>query len=187
MQCKTIMGSYTQSNDTYACDNSNCMLSCASPEFGARCYGLQQNFLDGTSCTGGGKCSNGVCEGGSVGREITSWIDRHLSIVIGVAAGVGGALLLCIFCCCWRSYRRRSKLKKYAAAHPPVPYQGSSRRNRGGPTGPPPMGQYNNGFAPPPGPPPPQGSSGPWAPNPHAPNGNVPMPPPVHRSSVRYA
>ncbi|CAN9426650.1 unnamed protein product [Alternaria alternata] len=186
MQCKTIMGSYTQSNDTYACDNSNCMLSCASPEFGARCYGLQQNFLDGTSCTGGGKCSNGVCEGGSVGREITSWIDRHLSIVIGVAAGVGGALLLCIFCCCWRSYRRRSKLKKYAAAHPPVPYQGSSRRNRGGPTGPPPMGQYNNGFAPPPGPPPPQGSSGPWAPNPHAPNGNVPMPPPVHRSSVRY-
>ena len=58
MQCKTIMGSYTQSNDTYACDNSNCMLSCASPEFGARCYGLQQNFLDGTSCTGGGKCVN---------------------------------------------------------------------------------------------------------------------------------
>ncbi|EOA90906.1 uncharacterized protein SETTUDRAFT_100995 [Exserohilum turcica Et28A] len=58
MQCKTIMGSYTQGNDTYACDNSNCMLSCASPEFGARCYGLQQNFLDGTSCTGGGTCQN---------------------------------------------------------------------------------------------------------------------------------
>jgi hypothetical protein len=59
LQCKTIMGSYTQTNDTYACDNSNCMISCASPEFGAnRCYGLQQNFLDGTGCTGGGKCSN---------------------------------------------------------------------------------------------------------------------------------
>lgn len=57
-QCKTIMGSYTQGNDTYACDNSNCMLSCASPEFGNTCYGLQQNFLDGTSCTGGGKCQN---------------------------------------------------------------------------------------------------------------------------------
>jgi hypothetical protein len=59
LQCKTIMGSYTQTNDTYACDNSNCMISCASPEFGVnRCYGLQQNFLDGTGCTGGGKCSN---------------------------------------------------------------------------------------------------------------------------------
>lgn len=58
-QCKTVMGSYTQGNDTYACDNSNCMISCASPEFGPRvCYGLQQNFLDGTPCTGGGTCSN---------------------------------------------------------------------------------------------------------------------------------
>jgi len=58
-QCKTVMGSYTQGNDTYACDNSNCMLSCASPEFGRGvCYGLQQNFLDGTSCTGGGTCQN---------------------------------------------------------------------------------------------------------------------------------
>ncbi|KAH7392663.1 Metallo-peptidase family M12-domain-containing protein [Pyrenochaeta sp. MPI-SDFR-AT-0127] len=59
MQCKTVMGSYTQGNDTYACDNSNCMLSCASPEFGRNvCYGLQQNFLDGTPCTGGGSCNN---------------------------------------------------------------------------------------------------------------------------------
>lgn len=58
-QCKTVMGSYTQGNDTYACDNSNCMLSCASPEFGRGvCYGLQQNFLDGTPCVGGGTCQN---------------------------------------------------------------------------------------------------------------------------------
>jgi hypothetical protein len=58
-QCKTVMGSYTSGNDTYACDNSNCMLSCGSPEFGrGTCYGLQQNFLDGTSCTGGGTCRN---------------------------------------------------------------------------------------------------------------------------------
>ncbi|CAA9960203.1 hypothetical protein CFE70_003648 [Pyrenophora teres f. teres 0-1] len=192
MQCKTIMGSYTQGNDTYACDNSNCMLSCASPEFGARCYGLQQNFLDGTSCTGGGKCVNGVCQGGSVGKEITTWIDSHLPLVIGLAAGLGGALLLCIFCGCLRSYRRRSKLRKYAAAGPPpMPYRGGSGRSRRGPMGSPPMGQYNNL--------PSRGDGGPvpgqwtpqaqhqWAPDPHAPNGHVPMPPPVHRSSMRYA
>jgi Metallo-peptidase family M12B Reprolysin-like/Disintegrin len=58
-QCKTLMGSYTQGNDTYACDQYTCTLSCASPEFGSGvCYGLQQNFLDGTPCGGGGKCSN---------------------------------------------------------------------------------------------------------------------------------
>jgi len=58
-QCKTVMGSYTQGNDTYACDSSGCTISCASPEFGyGVCYGLQQNFLDGTVCGGGGKCKN---------------------------------------------------------------------------------------------------------------------------------
>jgi hypothetical protein len=59
LQCKTLMGSYTSGNDTYACDSQTCTLSCASPEFGRGvCYGLQQNFLDGTPCGGGGKCSN---------------------------------------------------------------------------------------------------------------------------------
>lgn len=58
-QCKSVMGSYTQGNDTYACDSSGCAISCASPEFGPGvCYGLQQNFLDGTECGGGGRCQN---------------------------------------------------------------------------------------------------------------------------------
>jgi hypothetical protein len=55
------MGGYTRgTNDTYACDDSNCMLSCASPAFEDTCYGLRQNFLDGTPCGAGGKCQN-VC------------------------------------------------------------------------------------------------------------------------------
>ena len=58
-QCKTLMGSFTTKNDTYACNSQDCTLSCASPEFGANvCYSMQQNFLDGTSCGGGGKCLN---------------------------------------------------------------------------------------------------------------------------------
>jgi len=57
-QCKTLMGSYTQGNDTYACDTRSCTLSCGSPKFGSNvCYGLQQNFLDGTKCAGG-HCTN---------------------------------------------------------------------------------------------------------------------------------
>lgn len=60
-QCKTLMGSFTSKNDTYACNSQDCTLSCASPEFGPGvCYSMQQNFLDGTPCGGGGKCSN-VC------------------------------------------------------------------------------------------------------------------------------
>ena len=58
-QCKTLMGSFTTKNDTYACDSQGCTLSCASPEFGTGvCYQMQQNFLDGTTCGGGGKCQN---------------------------------------------------------------------------------------------------------------------------------
>jgi hypothetical protein len=59
LQCKTLMGSYTSDNDTYACNSQTCSLSCASPDFGPDvCYSMQQNFLDGTPCGGGGKCNN---------------------------------------------------------------------------------------------------------------------------------
>lgn len=58
-ECKVRMGSYTKGNDTYACGNSGCTVSCASPEFGYNtCLGLQQNFLDGIPCGGGGACQN---------------------------------------------------------------------------------------------------------------------------------
>jgi Disintegrin len=68
LQCQTLMGTYLNgSNDTYACDSSTCQISCASPQFGPGvCYGLQQNFLDGTTCGGGGQCSN-------VSNDISLW------------------------------------------------------------------------------------------------------------------
>ena len=59
LQCKSLMGSFTTNNDTFACDSSTCQLSCASPQFGTGvCYSMQQNFLDGTPCGGGGNCQN---------------------------------------------------------------------------------------------------------------------------------
>lgn len=85
------MGTYLNgNNDTYACDSQTCQLSCASPEFGPGvCYGLQQNFLDGTECGGGGKCTNGACKGSNFGKEIKSWIDDHKTLVIGICSAVG--------------------------------------------------------------------------------------------------
>ncbi|KAL1305158.1 hypothetical protein AAFC00_002082 [Neodothiora populina] len=179
LQCKTIMGSYTTGNDTYACDHSSCSLSCASPEFGyGVCYGLQQNFLDGTSCSGGGKCQNGQCKGTSVGGEVRSWIDDHKALVIGLAAGIGGfivlALLSCLISCCRRRRRIAAPPRAMMAAPPPGGWGGW------GPGGPP--GGGARGVPPPP--PPPymqqqqQQSGGVWYPPPQA--------PPPSYGGVRY-
>ncbi|KAJ4989330.1 disintegrin [Stagonosporopsis vannaccii] len=180
-QCRTLMGSYTQGNETYACDTRSCTLSCGSPEFGRGvCYGLQQNFLDGTPCAGG-HCQNGRCDG-NVGNEIRSWIDDNLPLVIGLSAGLGSLFVLCILCCCWRSYRRRRSRAKYAAAAAAASAAGRHGR-RGGP---PP----NGGFAR-------MGNQGPYpqpnmaqAPPPYQWQGNagIPQPPPLQqRASMRYA
>ncbi|PBP23718.1 ADAM 8 precursor [Diplocarpon rosae] len=116
----TLMGSYTQNNDTYACDSSDCQISCASPEFGTNvCYSMQQNFLDGTSCGGGGKCNNGLCKGSTLGKEITSWISRNKTLVIALASTFGGLILLSTLSCCVSRYRRRQGLRAQPAAPPP--------------------------------------------------------------------
>lgn len=174
-QCKSVMGSYTQGNDTYACDSSSCVVTCGSPEFGPnQCYSLQQNFLDGTECSGGGRCSNGRCRGASVGGQVTSWIDDHKAIVIGVCAGVGGLILIAILGCCTRSCRRRRANKKFApppAQPPPGGWQGWQAQ--GGRQPAPPMQQHpSQGWAN-------QGANAGW----NAP----PPPPPAYNGRPRYA
>lgn len=136
LQCKTVMGSYTQDNDTYSCNSQTCTISCASPDFGMNvCYSVQQNFLDGTSCGGGGHCENGVCKGTSVGGEVGSWIDDNKTLVIALASAIGGLILLAILGCCCRACRRRKhgvKKGAYKPRHqgwngPPIPPQMQSR------------------------------------------------------------
>ncbi|KAK3946353.1 Metallo-peptidase family M12-domain-containing protein [Diplogelasinospora grovesii] len=123
LQCKTLMGSLTAGNDTTSCSQQGCLLQCASPEFSS-CLQMPQYFLDGTPCQGGGKCSNGQCQGASVGNEVLAWIQDNKAIFIPVVAVVGTMLLLGLACCCWTSVSRRRR-----------------RRRRGGvpklPTGPP--------------------------------------------------
>jgi hypothetical protein len=120
------MGSYTQGNDTYACSDTGCQISCASPEFGANvCYSMQQNFLDGTACQGGGKCSNGQCLGSSVGKEISSWIQDNKTLVIGLAAAIGGLIILAILACCWSRYKRRNRIRMRQNLPPPPGWAGS--------------------------------------------------------------
>ena len=123
-QCQTLMASYTQDNTTYSCNSQTCTVSCASPDFGANvCYSLQQNFLDGTPCGGGGSCENGVCKGSSAGGEIKSWIDDNKTLVIALASALGGLLLLAILGCCIRACRRPRGQRKNA-----IPGVGRQRR-----------------------------------------------------------
>ncbi|KAF8852660.1 ADAM family of metalloprotease-like protein ADM-B [Acephala macrosclerotiorum] len=139
LQCKTLMGSYTQGNDTYACSSSGCQISCASPEFGSNvCYSMQQNFLDGTPCQGGGRCSNGQCLGSSVGKEITSWISSNKTLVIALASVIGGLFILAILGCCVSRYRRRQRLAARKNLTPPPPGWYGAAPPMGPPMGPPP-------------------------------------------------
>lgn len=145
LQCRTVMGSLLNTNDTYACDDSSCSLVCASNNLPSNhCASLQQNFLDGTPCGGGGHCSNGRCQGSSVGGEIKSWVDNHKDVVIGICCAVGGLILLAIIAGCINRYRR----PRQAKTMPPMPgmYYGGWAGPRGmPPPPPPPMGQWANG------------------------------------------
>jgi hypothetical protein len=163
-------------NDTYACDSSGCQISCASPEFGANvCYSMKQNYLDGTPCGGGGMCSNGACQGSTVGGEIVSWIDQNKPLVIGLAAGIGGFIVVALLCCIISCFRRRGRAKKLPM-RPPPGWGGVPAPMRYAPGGR--WGSYIP-------PPPPAKSSGRWGGS--GERGDLPPPVYLSGSSVRYA
>jgi hypothetical protein len=139
------------------------------------CYSMKQNFLDGTPCDGGGKCSNGACQGSTVGGEIVSWIDQNKTLVIGLAAGIGGFLVVALLCCIISCFRRRRRAKKLPM-RPPPGWRGVPAPMRYAPGGG--WGSYIP-------PPPPVKSSGRWG----GMGGRGDPPPPVYLSgpSVRYA
>ncbi|KAJ5089618.1 Disintegrin and metalloproteinase domain-containing protein B [Penicillium argentinense] len=137
-QCRSVMGTLLNSNDTWACDNTNqpsCSLVCGAPKsYSEYAYGtcieMNQNYLDGTPCESGGHCESGQCKGSSVG----GWIRDHKNLVIGICVGVGSLILLALLFCMINRCRM-AKAKKRIAKKPPM--------------GAPPMGRY--------GPPPPRG------------------------------
>lgn len=115
-QCEALMGSLATDNVTQSCSSSGCQISCQSPSFGDNvCYTLNQNFLDGTPCQGGGKCSNGACKGTNTGDEIKDWIEDNKRIVIPVASVVGALVLFAIASCIWNAIRRRQAARRRTA------------------------------------------------------------------------
>jgi hypothetical protein len=113
----SISGAST-SGETKACESQGCQLSCQSSTFRPdTCVVLNQNFLDGTPCQGGGKCGNGRCEGASIGNEIKDWISANKQIVIPVACVLGGIILIAIASCIFGSIKKRTRGAKRRKAN----------------------------------------------------------------------
>ncbi|KAJ0124966.1 hypothetical protein N8I77_005951 [Diaporthe amygdali] len=120
-QCQSLMGSLVTNNNTEACGSSSCQIQCLNNNV---CYELNQNFLDGTTCGGGGKCNNGVCKGASAGDEILSWINDNKQIFIPVVSVVGGLIVLAIVTCIFSRCRRSSRSRRRGPSRAPKPPPG---------------------------------------------------------------
>ncbi|RCI16569.1 hypothetical protein L249_2430 [Ophiocordyceps polyrhachis-furcata BCC 54312] len=113
MQCRAVASSLRGLTTTQACPGSSCSLSCLSSDAGLdQCVTLNQNFLDGTLCGGGGKCSDGQCQGASTLNEIGSWLRDHKTILIPVVCVIGGLIVIGILTSVVGSIRHRMRRRK---------------------------------------------------------------------------
>lgn len=158
-QCQVAAGGLTHSNNTKACRN-DCLMLCESPSFmGGQCAFYNQNFLDGTSCNGGGRCKDGQCKGSNWWKEFTSWFTNNKAISIPVTCVVGLLILSVIFSClcsCVRRCGRRRAAAKRVVGGPSSASDSSGWNNPygGGPqwapqpfaSTPAPMMSAGNGF-----------------------------------------
>jgi hypothetical protein len=126
-QCRTVVGSLLNTNDTWACEGTtepSCVLVCGAPSiehsFGTTsCISMNQNYLDGTPCDSGGRCRSGQCKGSSA----LGWIRQHKKLVIGICVGVGTFILLALFFCIYSRCKRSAQLRKARKAIPPGTYR----------------------------------------------------------------
>ncbi|KAF4582030.1 disintegrin-like metalloprotease [Ophiocordyceps camponoti-floridani] len=117
MQCRAVASSLRGLNTTQACPGSGCSLSCLSADTGLdSCITLNQNFLDGSLCGGGGKCVDGQCKGASTLKEIGSWLHDHKAILIPVISIIGGLIVVAIITSVIGSLRRRIRRRNMIQA-----------------------------------------------------------------------
>ncbi|PFH62067.1 hypothetical protein XA68_15275 [Ophiocordyceps unilateralis] len=113
MQCRAVASTLRGLNTTQACPGSSCSISCLSSDTGLdQCITLSQNFLDGTLCGGGGKCSDGQCQGASTLKEIGSWLQDHKTILIPVVCVIGGLILIAILTSIVGAIRHRLRRRR---------------------------------------------------------------------------
>lgn len=138
IQCQELLN--RNETSISSCDTNSCTLRCSTDWYGSTgyCTSMDQSVLNGTPCNGG-LCENGQCQR----DDGSSWVDEHRPLVIGLAAGIGGALILailfCIICCC--CCRRNKGGKK-------VPLPAAPALNPIPPPPPHPAAQYGFGTSP---------------------------------------
>ncbi|KAE8389426.1 Metallo-peptidase family M12-domain-containing protein [Aspergillus alliaceus] len=123
MQCRQALN--TNSTGVSSCNIDSCTLSCSVDWYGSGvCMGMNRRVQDGTPCPGG-LCQRGRCRSDS--DNSSSWVDRHRSIVIGLSAGIGGALVLAallgiiLCCCCHRQKPGKKDTPTNASARNQIP------------------------------------------------------------------
>lgn len=104
-QCQVMYGNQTSGRGVEAC-SSSCLLSCRVTGGDGVCTQRSQNFIDGTSCSGGGRCQNGRCRGASTIKEIRDWLERNKNIAIPVGSVLAALLLLVVLCCIWSCIKK---------------------------------------------------------------------------------
>ncbi len=124
LQCQLVVIQGTSSNYTSSCDEDSCRLRCSPRANSQFCSALNRNLLDGTPCDGGvcnsGRCSSSGSSSGN-GDSVSSWVDRHRGLVIGLSAGLGSLLLLLLACSIWACCRKSRRNRVAAPIPPPRP------------------------------------------------------------------
>ncbi|KAL6855185.1 hypothetical protein ACO1O0_006323 [Amphichorda felina] len=126
-QCQAMIGNGREDvSSIMSCGGDDtCMLTCSYSK-GANCTVYNQNFLDGTSCGGGGRCNNGDCEGDSTWGRIQKWFRDNKNIAIPVGCAIGALILLAISSCIFNSCRRRSRARANKRARKPREMTGAN-------------------------------------------------------------
>ncbi|PKS06911.1 hypothetical protein jhhlp_005507 [Lomentospora prolificans] len=113
LQCQAMMGSFKNITNVKACDETACMIGCSSSQTAPnQCSVMNQYFLDGTPCPGGGKCQNGICQGSSFIKEAGEFFTKNKKVIVPVVSVVGGLIVIAICWCIFSSIRRRRAMRK---------------------------------------------------------------------------
>ncbi|KAE8356078.1 Metallo-peptidase family M12-domain-containing protein [Aspergillus coremiiformis] len=126
IQCQALLG--TNRTGVSSCNSDTCTLSCSVDWNGSGvCMTMNRAVQDGTPC-GDGLCQSGRCRGES-GNSSSSWVDQHRALVIGLSAGIGGALVLAVVvgiifrCCCRRQKPGATKVSPPPYSPPRANYR----------------------------------------------------------------
>lgn len=123
-----------ETGETCDCGNGACSEQESRCCDSVTCQLRSGDGCDQTNNGGSGNTANTDNNGNTGGRisgngqpsnDVSSWVQNHLPLVIGLSAGIGGALLLLILGClifsCRRS-RRRPVVNNKPVAMPPPQY-----------------------------------------------------------------